>query len=790
MQYRTACNQGNADSTFNISQIQHSSSSLFFNCTACPNEKINSSKVDKTNVLLKHNGTFLEQATLSNKSMTKCPNANDKTDSTFSLNKFTKHPMKFSTELLTKSSPFTVLDSGMKGVNESMRASKVVETDLPLKLEKTAGTKENSVKTGLKSSVTNLESKPLNILADSKFRIVENCLKPMNCTPRREFFYTNSFTPANTDGKLVENSEFEYTVCSNRAEDFYNMNYEKSKASITFEKSALESKKLTNLSVQKNTDFCTNASCKETNCSVLNTEQQCERTCTVSNTKSTNYTSLKVKKDFPRKECESKCIGTIDSVLHMLQSMVKEAKKCNDKDTTKLNEKDYQLKEVRCKNADCNTSGKNETSMELKGNPVNPLELMRPECTKILQEIKKHTEMLEEQLVIINKSLRGRRKYATLESWNIKQQKNIKTQNPEKKNVYVQEPCLCDHIKYTQCSQLKLENNYHLQHIEKNDVTLQRVDKFNTCGKDRVDKCLWKNGVKSLKCYNNAQIQCVRSMSSHVFNSWSTTMSPFRPVATSTPKKENPPKTKESSYHISICTQTVSTPIKESFELMEGEKITSTPEKVNPTKKKGGPCHISIYTPITSIPEECLGRTQVEKIITNETKCCSIEKNDEAVDTVCVNEKELYSTCEKNAVVMLLLANAVNSKCSKSKYKKSEFLNFRPRCVTNSCTKFDQRLIKCRLSKRKMQIPVVFKLSSVRCKTEDIPSNRSNNKHSTKRSTNNCTISDLKTDAYTQSSNLKITTATSVPCIAFTNRSRIENIDEERIMSKEGCILS
>ncbi|XP_017758917.1 PREDICTED: uncharacterized protein LOC108549858, partial [Eufriesea mexicana] len=632
----------------------------------------------------------------------------------------------------------TKLESSIKQKNEN-NVSRIIKTDLAPNLENIAKTEQNFVEIipiDLKSTLkhfTNLELKPSNTLLNSKFTELESFPKSMKYKPCKKGFYMNSLTAPDIAKNLMKNDGVKNTICINETNDISKINDEKYKTETSYEKSKFDKnilgiKKFTNLSIEKSMDTCTNTNCNGMNSSILNIDQD-ECGTRISNTRSTSHIFLQFKKDFHYKKCETKCSSTINNTVNILQNMVKDVKKFKDIDMTKYNGQNDQYKNI---DSNCMKERNDVILSKIKHNFFNQSEIIRPEYMKMLQEIKKHTEKLEEQLIIMNKN-KNKKKINkkldyTLKNY-IKQQRDMITQNPEKKNIYVQEPCSHDNIKCFQDKLLKSGNNLNLQLKQ-----ITRQDR-NVCRKasNIKDISYKRNNMKSLvycdndclRSIKNVEIQCVRSF--HIFDS-----SNLKPLATSTPKKVRPLKNEKSLHNISNCTQTI------------------------------------------SIPKANLQITHIKKIVSNEFKSSMIEQENKEIKPININ-----SNWDENAIIMLLLTKDTNGKCLKCKYKKSEFLHFRPKNSTNSLM-CDRKLTKYRLSKQKMQIPIVFKLMCVRCKSEDdLHSNEYNRKYSAKSCANSCKVSDLVTTVYTQSSNLQITTATSVSCISFTNRNDVRNFNEE-----------
>ncbi|KOC66279.1 Centrosomal protein of 135 kDa [Habropoda laboriosa] len=650
-------------------------------------------------------------------------------------------------ELPLKNFPMKKLQSSIRE-DESNKVSRKTKEDESFNLKTTNETEDftNIPKTYLKSTSensanlmeTNLKLKSKNTLPNSKFRTIENSIKFASCR---------------TSKNWMKSSKFVNTFCTNQIHKYMN-NYEthsvpRNHGNDTPPIIPFRTTKLTNLLIQKNSDFCTDTNCNNTNCTVLSNQQKDEYCNTT-----TNIQFMKSERDFHDNECENKCISTIDSALDILQNMLEGVKKFKNKDTTESKVQSYANKEMRCKNKACNyVNARNEkATSKLNYNSLNATELMRPECMKMLQEIKKHTETLEEQLIVMNKNMRAKRKaneksVTISENSKTKQQRDIITQIPEKKNIYVQKPCsIGSYVKCPQSRQLK--SGYNSDYVKNKYITIQEISEKNIHKKNVKDKSYKNCNAKSQILHStdnsrdvkNIQCQCEKSSSFHNFST-----TDFLPFATSTPKTLNLLQHKKSICYISNCTQTDAM-LKDNLPVIQNKKTVSN-----------GLSHV-------------------------------VEKKNKAIDLISVNDEQKSLASNEDFVTILLLTKGVNNKYLKSKYKKLEFLSFRPKCIINSHILCDQRSIRCRLPRRKVQIPIVFKSKSVRCKTEDCRANRNNHMQFVEHSPNNC--NDLVTTVCTQSSNLKITTATSIPCICRIDKNIVENYTKESTTEKEACILS
>lgn len=677
--------------------------------------------------LFSKNETILGQSEILNKDKIKTLNADNDIESRLKVNEFVKYHAEFCKELSTKSFPIIKLEA-TKQINENIEVPK--KKDSSLNFEKTI-TKNESVKFLNDLKLTeNIELKPTNNLSNFQLTRLENLLKPVTYTSSKKFLYTNYFRDPYVTRNLEENNQIQNTICTNEAENIYKTNCKKYETAINYKRdkfyeSTLENK-FTNLPFQKEKIYA-NVNCNKINYSTLNIKQN-ETDNKTSDTKFMNHTFLKSTKDFDHSICENKCVNTIDNTLDVLQNMLKDVKKFKNKNMTKFNDQSYQFKEIQSKKKD-NYWNENLT--------FNSSET-RLDFMQMLQDIKKQTETLEEQLVIMNKCKREKRKINekliyTSKNYNFQEKKNIITQYPEKKNICIQDSySYCD-LK-CQCSLLKPTNNFYSQYEKQNIILLHGK-------KIAIDKNDKKKNINLLECRDDCikkvkdiQIQCVKSLSFHILDS------KFKLATSLISKKDCTSKNKKSLNYVSTCIQT------DNSQAM-----------------------------------------QVEKIPSNELKSLTEQKN-KTIDSVKINKKSVSLCCNKNAIILLILKK-INNKCLKCKYKKKKFLHFKPKCNLNSHIMYDQKMIKYRLSR--VQIPIVFKSTYIRCKSEeDFHLNKNNYELCTKYSTNNCKISDLVT-VCTQSSNLWITTATSISSTLINNNNtNNNNFNKEKIERKEGCTIS
>ncbi|KAK1118898.1 hypothetical protein K0M31_014668 [Melipona bicolor] len=778
-------NQDNNDSIFNnISQLKYNNDPSFLHRSVqsyeIPSNNEFQSNSVKTNLLSKINGTVLEETSLLNRVAVTDLIADDNIKANFNANKIAQCPASFC-KTLPENFPATRLDNTIKQINDSNEVSKMIKTDLSLNLEQISKVKENSTKylsypVDLKSTLKNptiksLQLRPSDMLSNIEFMKSKSLFKPVTYTPRKEFLYMSSFTTPDVTKNVMKHNEFKNTICINRSIDEITkvIKYERSK----FNKNMLVTKKLKNLSIPESMDICSIANCDEINCSILNPKRD---------EYDNKYSSIK-----KHSECEDKCINTIDSSLNILQNMLKDVKRFKDKAIKNSNDQNYQFKETKDKNMNCiDMNGGNEVILsKINRDSFNSVEIIGPKCRKMLQEIKKHAEILEEQLIFINKSIKAKKKRS--EKSNVKQHRDMITQNPEKKNIYIQKSYLQDNVKYSLINQ---ENNFNSQHVKGQDIILSHIDKESMCKKDhnKKDKSCGRNDVKSMysnnispKCIKSAQVQCARSVSLHIFD-----LSNFKPIATSTPKKINPTGNDETFHYISVCTQTTCT-FEVNLQTTQIEKITSTTEFRNyPIKQENKTANSA------NINEKRIFSCCNEKRITqtNELKNYPIEHENKTINLINTNKEQVSSCCNEKAIIMPFLTKTVSNKCLKSKYKRSEFLNFRSRSLISPCVQCGQRLIKCKLFRRKKQMPIVFKLMSEAYKSEDFRSNENSCDYENC-SVYNCRVSNLVSTVCTQSSNLKITIATSVSRTSVSNPNNVKNFNKEKISrNEESCILS
>ncbi|KAK9309933.1 hypothetical protein QLX08_000568 [Tetragonisca angustula] len=785
-------NQDNNDSIFNnISQLRYNNDPSFLHHSIqlykIPSNNEFQSNSAKTNLFSKINGTDLEETSLLNKAAVTNLITDDNIKANFNANKIAQCPAN-SCKTLPKNFPATRLDDIIKQINDSNEVSKMIKADLALNLAQISKVKENSSKylsypVDLKSTSrnpTNLQLKSPDMLSNTEFMKSESIFKSVTYRPRKEFLYMSSLTTPDITRNVMKHSEFKNTICINKSIDEITKvtKCERSK----FNKNILVTKKLKNSLIPESMDICSNANCDKINRSILNQKRD-----------EYDNKSSSIKE---HNECEDKCINTINSSLDILQNMLKDVKRFKDKAIKNSNDQNCQFKETKDKNMNCiDMNGGNKVILsKMNRDSFNSVEIIGPKCRKMLQEIKKHAETLEEQLIFINKSIKAKKKRS--EKSNIKQHRDMITQNPEKKNIYIQKSYLQDNVKYCQNSLINLENNFNSQHIKGQDIILSQIDKESTCTKDhnKKDGSCGRNDAKSMcsnnispKCIKSAQVQCARSVSFHIFD-----LSNFKPIAMSTPKKINSTGNDETHHYISVCTQTTCT-FEGDLQTTQIEKITSTEFRnclIKQENETANSANINKKRISSCCNEESITQT-------TELKSYPIEHESKTINLINTNKEQVSSCCNEKAIIIPFLTKTVSNKCLKSKYKKSEFLNFRSRSLIGPCAQCGQRLVKCKLFRRKkQQMPIIFKLMSEAYKSEDLRSNENScdykNCPAYKFDTQQlCRVSNLVSTVCTQSSNLKLTIATSVSHASISNPNNAKNFNKEKISrNEESCILS
>ncbi|XP_043259686.1 uncharacterized protein LOC122401549 [Colletes gigas] len=438
-----------------------------------------------------------------------------------------------------------------------------------------------------------------------------------------------------------------------------------------------------------------------------------------------------------------------------------------DKIMIKHSTRGYQHADVKCKNMDCNYI-KNVRNMNT--------ELTKPECMKILKEIKERTKTLEEQLILINKNItvktRRSEKFSISEHnidctssikyiYNIKQHRDIITQQPEKEDVSIQEPSQNDItcVKCVQNTTIISGNNLDSQKSKKQNVIPQETDKktsyteyivggnkmkdkndkdgrykFNTKTINDIDKQINHKLLRFCNVTNSKKIQNLQDRHAWSASSFILNHSNFRPLTSFTPEKTNLSSNKKCLSHSSSSRQT------------------------------------------NASSDKALGTKQVK------------EREERPINFTNLNNKQESSHCREKAIIMTLSTRAVNNTYLKSMYKKMEFMHFKPRRVVDSCVVRDRRSIKSTLPKRRVQIPAVFRqMKSVQCKVEEFVDSVKNSRDDfTDQTIEDRKVSNLMPTVSTQTSNLYINTATSVSRVTFNDKK----YTREKIAQTGTCVLS
>lgn len=751
--------QDNEKLTFNqISQIADSSNALlpfyFINFDKISNTNKTQTLFDSARRKLTYytkDRAAVKQMIILNRETTKPATlvGKTKTKTFVNVNKYqVENSVKSCKELFRKTSPLMKLESSFGKINEDKTTSITTKTDLS-NLEvgnKRLQDSEKMQQTDMKSSLRQTMKLEENAVTFAKADVKVN--------------YTN--TLPYSEVKSIANS---FQPISNRL---------------------IKSKQLKDLLSEQRRYYFTHTNHNFTNYSTLNTGQDIKYGNTnidvksMGNIMTNNY--LKPEANFYFSKSEKEPVNTVDTILNPLQSILKEIKKLNNKTIVNCNTRDYQHRDVKCKNINCNV--KNVKNVKNTKSEVTALdsfttisELLKPECLRILKEIKKCTKTLEEQLILMNKNMNIKKKVSEKvvpfteysinvtsnikNIHNIKQQRDMFTQKPEKENISIQEPSQSK-IRYVKCVQdilSKSKNNIDSHKVKKITVATQKIHKrrthteqINRGNKNDTGQQRNKNDEKEyhnfynnvIKSNNLKKIQNVQGKQTWSVPCFILDHSNLRPLATSTPIKTNLLGNKNCFCHISCSSQTSA--------LFNGNLETK----------------------------------QIKGTTLKEVMSYPLKREGCAINLTHVNGKQESSCCQEKTI-MILLTKGVNNTHLKSKYKKLEFMNFRPTCIINSCVMRNQRLIKSRFSQSKVQIPTVFRqLKSVQCKVNKfVDSSKHSHGNFTNQSLKDCKVSELLTTVYTQSSNLYITTATSISCITFNDR----NYSREKVVETGTCVL-
>ena len=749
-QYERKYDRSNEESVFNISQIPYTSIPLppyhSIRTNQAPNvDKALTDPVKRRLTYSKDNEESLSQAMSLQK----------ETSISTSMHQ-NENPMRVYKDLPSKTLPMAKLGNSIEVVSESKEASTRFKTELSSKLDKAKEDSSEAQRRGLKASLraaiemkkgpatfteTDFKLNSTNTSPNSEVRM-ESLPQSASYRPLNEYSRIGSLRSTYINN-LIEGKEFENTVCTNQ---------------------------LVHISAKCVSDKMTaNTICDSIHCSTLNMGRDKIKDIKFIGTATTGSYS-EARKDFHCNKPEAKPACTVDTTLDTLQNVLERTKRLNDKTLMQHGLQHDQCWNVKCQNIDC---GYRNTETRGTVSDFNHNSLVSAELMRMLMEIKEHTRTLEEQLMIMNKNIRIKRRAnekliasASPERGHSKQQRDVITQEPEKENVCIQEPSQND-INYIKCVQdtpAKSENNSDSREVQNRGTALQKSEKkmmyikeiakesknykeqfvdsdtkSSTDTKSQIHhRCSRYSNVNHLSRIPN---QYARSTSSFTFNH-----SNARPIAASTPKRANLPREKETLRCAPCC--------KENNSLSDGNL-----------------------------------QLKAKKTQSNELICRPLRKKEDTVNLTSASDKGKRSSSQEKTIVMLLLTRGVNNTHLKSKYKKLEFTNFRPKCIIDSCT-CDQGSVKCRSSRHKLQVPTVFRqLKSVTCKVERYgESDKDSRDESAKQVTKGREVSDLLATVCTQSSNLYITTATSISCVTFNNREDLENYSEG--MRPGACILS
>ncbi|XP_053976523.1 MATH and LRR domain-containing protein PFE0570w-like, partial [Hylaeus volcanicus] len=509
-----------------------------------------------------------------------------------------------------------------------------------------------------------------------------------------------------------------------------------------------------NLSVAKSADICTNANCNSIANATLKTNRKVEHENAIKDEKSVitmdNYSEDRKSVNRNTEPKSERPVVTVDTTLDMLQSILEVVKDANNKTM------------VKCKNIKCNYKNDmqnvNNVKSEIIDNDYETLpsmELMKPECMRMLTDIKERTKMLEEQLTVLNKDINMKKRVNEKcmaiserrigpttniqDIYSIKQQRDIITQQPEKENVFIQESSSQNDIRHLKCVQenrkLELKNIVKLGKVKKHNLMSQQIDKRKTRNQqinvaNKNDREQQENKNELLKCNNVNNLKRIENVQD--IRMWSASSSildhsNFKPLTSSTPTKMNLGSNKE-------CSTQTNTRSERDSQMKQFKKSTLNESMTDSLKREGAAINL----------------------------------------TNANNANQNSSNCQEKTIIMMLLTRGVSNTHLKSRYKKLKFINFRPTCIIDSCIVRDRISMKSKLPKRKIQIPTVFReLKSVVCKVEDrVDSEKPTCDDSMAKDGK---VSDLLATVYTQSSNLYITTATSVSRVTFNNNNNNNN---------------
>lgn len=806
----------------NVLQIPYSNTPISPNCLIHTNETRNIDKaltdpIKRKLIYTKNNEISANQATSLPTETTNTLITNDKTVTNICTNKREIENGDSYKALLWKTVPSTKVENGRENVSECEKVSATLKTDLTSRLEQVEKAKLGSVKmlqTDLKSSRkgriefeeeltafkgADLKSTFTNTFFSSQLT-TESPSRYVNHKPYKEHSRIVSLIAPHIDKPLIEDKKIQNITSSNKSIRICTCKHNHGSyttstnyAKNISDKNALESRRMEDFSKQRSIDFSGNTNYNPNDYSKSNTGQE-KTTANIKFMDTITFdNNLERQKNLCYSMSEQKPVSAVGISLNMIDSTINGVKIFNDKITEKNNFQNDQCRCMKCNTMNCNHKNVKSgvTTSNFSQSFTVPPEFMKPEFMKMLMEIKEHTKILEEQLTIMNKHMKFRKKanekFISISERDIepsahrkgtytsKQRKDISVQEPEKENVCIQEPSETD-ITYVKCIQDKLiksDNNVHRQKVKDQDMTLKQIDKKMVCRVDiqenksymeeQQSKPYEKNlnnsdtnnktetntsqqiDHKLVKCYNvdsskKIRSHCVRSAPSFTLN-----QSNFRPLALSTPKKTNILNDKESLHYISYCIQNI---------------------------------------PLSNKP---LQKSQVREGAISKVVSYSLKQKEDTIDLLKDESgKQERSTGQEKTIVMLFLTRGVNNTYLKSKYKKLKFTNFKPKCIIDPCITCNQGSIKCRSPRRKAQIPTVLKfLKSAKYKIDKcVDTNQTSRDHLIQRPAKDRKVSNLLTTVCTQSSNLHITTATSVSCVTFD-----QNYTEDQIATGT-CILS
>ncbi|XP_078052702.1 uncharacterized protein LOC144478558 [Augochlora pura] len=412
--------------------------------------------------------------------------------------------------------------------------------------------------------------------------------------------------------------------------------------------------------------------------------------------------------------------------MNTLEGMLTGIKNYNDNYKIKYGMQDYQHSSVSRKSTDCNEVA-----------DISSVDCMRPECIKILKEIKECTKTLEEQLAIMNKNMKTKK---------CRQQKDIVTQEPEKENISIQEPSIKD-FKFVNCTYADLKLNELpvkiFQQSNKEMRKLENVHGETKCCNERgriysTNKMFHRSGNKNKS--NTDQSHTLKTIES---TNYTNDCSSFKDLIVSTSDDKS-----LSSEKMYLC------PFPDQTSIFSNRNLLRKKEK----------------------------RTKLNGLISQPLK-----REERAVSLGNIERSQERCNCSEKTITMLFLTRGVNNSYLKSRYKRMELKNFKPKCLINELNSKSDEILK----KRRMQVPTVFKqLKSSKCKIEKCLESTENTKNVCChiRSRSNSEISNLWTTVCTQSSNLYITSATSVSRVSFVRNS--DNYAKERTDKSGTCVLS